>query len=153
MGQSASKPFINQREYFRIKMEKSLCAQMQIIQFKGKKISTKSTLVCIKDISAGGLRFLSNLKLPINSDIVLAFKTEILQKSIELPGHIVRINELHGNVYEYGVQFLFLDESARPKITALLDHFSILLHKHIPLDTACSFCKKEEIECPLKNIE
>ncbi|MDK2933543.1 MAG: hypothetical protein PWP27_1353, partial [Clostridiales bacterium] len=111
MAQSTAKQFINQRRYFRIQLDKLLCSKMQLIQIKGTKISTKNTLVCIKNISATGLCFLSHLRLPVNANIVLAFETQILQKTIELPGHIVRMNTLQKNIFEYGVEFIFYDLS------------------------------------------
>jgi diguanylate cyclase (GGDEF)-like protein/PAS domain S-box-containing protein len=100
------KLFVNDRGYSRVNLKNPLVAGMSISMFKGMKIDIGSTEVYITNIGSGGLKFLMGVKLPINADITLKFKTEILNQNYELYGNIAWFNEIEGGeVYEYGVQF------------------------------------------------
>ncbi len=98
-------PIINRRKYFRIELEYSIIAEMTISMFKGRRVSLGSTEVFVVNIGSGGLRFMVGVKLPVNSDILLKFKTQIMNQMYEIHGFIVWTNEIDDKIYEYGVQF------------------------------------------------
>jgi hypothetical protein len=53
---------------------------MTIVKIKDRHIELGMTEPLIEDIGLGGLRFLSNIKLPVNPEIIIEFETEILER-------------------------------------------------------------------------
>jgi len=112
--------FDNRRDFFRITFKKPLGADMSIFKVGGKKVVLGYTEVVVFDIGAGGLRFLSDIKLPVKSDIVLVFETEILDEQLNLYGNIVWMKHYKDEVFEYGLEFIF-DEKHREIMLQLLN--------------------------------
>jgi diguanylate cyclase (GGDEF)-like protein/PAS domain S-box-containing protein len=130
-----AEPCINRRKYFRIELEYALIGEMTISMFKGRKVELGSTEIFIKNIGPSGLRFLMGVKLPVNNDIILKFKTEILSLAHELEGTVVWFNEvISGEVYEYGVQFL-IEENEQSDLIENLNQLSIKLREGHPPHT------------------
>lgn len=118
--------FDNRRDFFRIIFKKPLGADMSIFKVGGKKVSLGYTEVVVFDIGAGGLRFLSDIKLPVKSDIVLVFETEILDEELNLYGNVVWMKHYKDETFEYGIEFVF-DEIHRKAMLQLLNQ----LHSNI----------------------
>ncbi|WP_176560331.1 PilZ domain-containing protein [Brevibacillus dissolubilis] len=100
----------NSRNFFRIELDNPLLADMTIVEMRGQSIETGAASVLIDNISAGGLRYLSNLKLPASQHVILEFEVTILQYPIRLLGYSVRRREVAEDLYEYGVMFTIDDE-------------------------------------------
>ncbi|OBZ08736.1 MULTISPECIES: EAL domain-containing protein [Bacillales] len=116
---SSMEPIPNRRQYFRIEMKHSLLAEMTITMFKGRSVRLGSTEVLVRNIGPGGLRFMVGVKLPVNSDILLMFKTQIVNQMYVLYGFIVWYNELDNDIYEYGVQFQMKEKEHEELVNAL----------------------------------
>lgn len=116
--------FEEKRKFFRIDFSNLLEADMTILRFDGRDVKVGNTKVVIKNIGAGGLRFISNIRLPITQNIVLQFKTEVLEEIIDVYGYAVWIKEVNCNLYQYGIQFT-LDENERAVLIRLLNTFQI----------------------------
>lgn len=101
----------NRRRFFRVYFYLPLQSKMFIEKVYGKKINTNKTIVKIHDMSAGGLRFSTDLKLPINDDIQYGFHMKVEGIDIELSGKIVWSNMLKPKHFEYGVEFVFEDHN------------------------------------------
>ncbi|MGF9821253.1 PilZ domain-containing protein [Brevibacillus agri] len=114
----------HQREYFRLKLEHPLCADMTIVLVKGKKLEIGSAKVLVEDISAGGLRFLSHLKLPASDQLVLQFETELCAVPLKMYGHVVRSQSWEQVYYEYGVRFT-MDEVQHQEVNRLVNRLAI----------------------------
>lgn len=112
--------FDNRRDFFRVTFKKPLGADMSIFKVDGKKVSLGYTEVVVFDIGAGGLRFLSNMKLPVKADVVLVFETEILDEELDLYGKVVWMKHYDDELYEYGLEFVF-DEKHRAAMLQLLN--------------------------------
>ena len=125
--------FNNRRDFFRIKFKKPLGADMSIFKIGGKKVSLGSTEVVVFDISAGGLRFLSDIKLPVKSDIVLIFETEILEEELSLYGNVVWMKPYEEEIFEYGLEFVF-DEKHREVMLQLLNQLQINIRNQRGID-------------------
>ncbi|WP_428909990.1 EAL domain-containing protein [Niallia sp. Krafla_26] len=125
------------RKFFRMNFDVPLCASMTLTRIHGKDVNLGKTEVLVEDIGLGGLRFLSDIRLPIHRDILLEFKTEILGKTITMYGSIVWMKELKSNIYQYGVEFA-IDEQERSHLSKLLNKLAILIRKN-PLVPECSF--------------
>lgn len=125
--------FNNRRDFFRIKFKRPLGADMSIFKIGGKKVSLGSTEVVVFDISAGGLRFLSEIKLPVKSDIVLVFETEILKEELNLYGNLVWMKPYEKDIFEYGLEFVF-DEKLREGMLQLLNQLQINIRNQRGMD-------------------
>lgn len=141
IGNHSTNVWENRREYFRIQLIYPLCSDMTIAEIRGKTIETGKTEVLINDIGPGGMRFSSNIKLPINPDILLKVQTQILGKLIELYGPIVRMGEMEKGIYEYGLKFL-IDEKERSQVIPLLNELSLRLRQN-PFLPNCSFIQTD----------
>lgn len=125
--------FNNRRDFFRIKFKKPLGADMSIFKIGGKKVSLGYTEVVVFDISAGGLRFLSDIKLPVKSDIVLVFETEILDEELNLYGNVVWMKHYEDEIFEYGLEFVF-DEKHRETMLQLLNQLQMNIRNQRGVD-------------------
>ncbi|NRF96063.1 EAL domain-containing protein [Paenibacillus frigoriresistens] len=125
----------NRRRYFRVNLKNSMVAEMTISMFKGRNVELGGTEVYITNIGPGGLKFLMGVKLPVNDDIILKFRTEILNQAYELHGSIAWINEIEGGeVYEYGVQFQ-IEENERLELMKKINLLAIKIREGIPSQT------------------
>jgi diguanylate cyclase (GGDEF)-like protein/PAS domain S-box-containing protein len=125
------------RKYFRLCLPHPVRGQMTISQFNGQTLNLGYTDILVEDIGPGGLRFLSNLKLPENPQIRFRFKVLIMEKEWELEGRIVWKEEVSHPVYEYGVEFQ-IDESLRSKLTQALHGLLIQARRDVAA-TGCDY--------------
>ncbi|MDH4619272.1 PilZ domain-containing protein [Brevibacillus sp. AY1] len=114
----------HQREYFRLVLEHPLCADMTIVLIKRKMMEIGSTKVLIEDLGAGGLRFLSHLKMPASDQLVLQFETEICSQPLKMYGHVVRTVPWEEDFFEYAVRFT-MDESQHLEINRLVNQLAL----------------------------
>ena len=115
------------REYFRIDFEYPLEAFMTVSELNGKKVQLGNTRVLFENIGPGGLRFLSNIKLPARSDIRLKFQMKIMDEELILYGKIVHDSE-QDNLYRYGIEFI-VDEQQREQLIKLFNQFQLQLKR------------------------
>lgn len=113
------------RAYFRINFKYPMQATMTVAEIKGKKVQLGSTKVLIEDIGPGGLRFASNVKLPVRSDVVLKFDVKVFNQIITLYGTIVRYPE-NEHFHEFGVKII-VDKQQREHLVKLFNHFQVQL--------------------------
>ncbi|WP_438315692.1 EAL domain-containing protein [Sporosarcina sp. FA9] len=124
------------RIYFRIELENPLEAFMTVAELNGKSVQLGQTKVLIENIGPGGLRFISNIKLPVNAGIVLKFQLKILDEDFVLYGGIVHTSEVD-ELNQYGVNFI-LDEEKRSDLLKHLNQFQLRLRNE-PLLEGHSF--------------
>ncbi|CAM4350001.1 diguanylate cyclase (GGDEF)-like protein/PAS domain S-box-containing protein [Paenibacillus endophyticus] len=117
--QEKKQPEVNRRKYFRIELNHCLLAEMTITMFKGRNVRLGSTEVLVSNIGPGGLKFMVGVKLPVNSDILLMFKSQIGNQDYVLYGYIVWYNEPESDIYEYGVQFQMKEKESSELVQAL----------------------------------
>jgi len=122
----------DRRKHYRLNFPYPLEAEMTLVSIAGRSMQLGVTKVLIEDKSIGGLRFVSNLKLPIRGDVVYKFETELLGESITLNGNIVWKEEINENLLEYGVKFI-IGEKEQAALSNLLDSFIILLKSNTGL--------------------
>ncbi|KXH82095.1 hypothetical protein AU377_06585 [Sporosarcina sp. HYO08] len=121
------------RKYFRIEFQYPLECSMTISELNGKKVQLGRTNVLIENIGPGGLRFLSNIKLPAKEDLTLQFKMSILGNELVLHGKIIHTSEID-DVYRYGIQFI-LKEKRRELLIKKLNQFQLRLENSpVPAD-------------------
>lgn len=118
------------RKLFRVKFHHSLEADMTIKEIQKKKINIGNTKVLIKNIGAGGLCFISNIRLPLDKGIILQFITELIGKEVKIHGSLVWTEEIDHNLYEYGVEFI-IDENERTDLITTLNQVEIKMRNDI----------------------
>lgn len=97
-------------------------ADMSLVSIAGRKMKLGVANILIEDISVGGSRFVSNLKLPIRGDAVYRFKTDLLNEEIVLNGGIVWKEEINDDLFEYGVKFK-LNQEEQNHLSNVLNSF------------------------------
>lgn len=127
---SKIKPHEERRKFFRIKFPQLLEADMTILEIMGKKTNVGSAKVLIKNMGPGGLCFVSNIRIPIERDIIIQFITQLLNEEIKLYGSPVWTQEINDNVFEYGIEFNS-DENRRTEIIKILNHVQVKLRQSI----------------------
>ncbi|SHI62675.1 PilZ domain-containing protein [Geosporobacter subterraneus DSM 17957] len=136
----------NKREYFRLDLKPPLCASMRIVLIDGQPKKTGSTSVCIEDIGAGGLRFISHLKFPESRRIILEFDSRICGQYYKFWGSVVRAEKKEEGIWEYAIAF-YVDEPTRSKYITLFNQLAVKLYKFKQWGS-CDICPKEEpMEC------
>ena len=122
----------SKRKHYRLDFPYPLEADMQLVSIAGRNMNLGVSKVLIEDISIGGLRFVSNLKLPTRGDVIYKFKSEILGQSISLNGRIVWKEEINEDLTEYGIEFS-IDGEELTSLSNLLDSFIIMLNNSTSL--------------------
>ncbi len=118
----------NKRKHDRIYFPYPLAADMTLVSIAGRSMQLGKSSVLVEDMSIGGLRYLSSLKLPVRGDILFEFETEILDKTIKLNGSIVWKEEINEDLTEYGIKFI-IGQDEQTSLARLLNSFDKLL-KH-----------------------
>lgn len=133
------------REYFRIQCPHSICTKMTVAKVGEKVVYTNSRRVCVEDIGPGGVRFLTNLELPVRADILYEFEMKLHGDLVSMHGYIRRKRAIEQGVYEYGVEFEVSDLE-RSQVVMLLNDFNLQIHRRFKLDRT-AFCEKNKLDC------
>lgn len=111
------------RKFYRFELPFPIKGEMTIVSIKGKEVAVGSSPILIENISLGGIRIVSNLKLPVNSNLKFKFTFQILNKQIETVGILRWKEELEKkDMYAYGVQFnvsRYLEDTLAPIINRM----------------------------------
>lgn len=109
----------NNRKSYRIHFSTPIVAPLKIVQINGTKVASKPALVFVNDLSAGGLRFHTELSLPSDKyQLILEFAFELLEQKLLLLGSIVRKVQ-NDQLFEYGVKFI-IDGADQDKLHHLV---------------------------------
>lgn len=136
-------PIKNRRKYFRLQFDFPLCADMTIVRLKGKDIRIGKSRTLVKDISLGGLCFLSNINMPAREGLVLQFTTTIFEKQIQFVGDIVWKLEENG-LWRYGLKFRMTDKE-RDQFAPLFNQLLLQLKRN-PLLPGCDFLRGSKVK-------
>ncbi|KAF0825024.1 EAL domain-containing protein [Cytobacillus firmus] len=117
------------RKYARIEFPYPLEAKMTILELNRKPVKMGSTKILIEDMSAGGVKFVSKMKLPVRKDIILLIETKLLGEFLAFTGTIVRRDEISDTLTNYGFQFI-IEEGPRAKLAEMLGSLQIQLEQN-----------------------
>lgn len=98
-------PIKNRRKYRRLKFELPLRAEMTALKLRNQELNLGMSKALIEDIGLGGLRYYTDVNLPVEKDFVLLFNADILGKKRQFIGYNVWRKEVNG-LYQYGLQFV-----------------------------------------------
>ena len=123
----------SKRKHYRLHFPYPLEAEMRLVSIAGRSMELGKSNVLIEDMSIGGLRYVSTLKLPVRGDVLFQFKTEILGKALNLNGSIVWKEEINEDLIEYGIKFI-IEKDEQDSLSKILSTFEILLKNstHLP---------------------
>lgn len=124
--ESQSIPFEDRREYYRLEFSNALVSEMSIVEVNDKKVNLGSTKVFIENLSLGGIKIISDLKLPVSTSLKFVFKFTLLNQDFEIYGRLVWMQEGKFDTYLYGVKF-DINETAQDQLAEILNKVSIML--------------------------
>lgn len=104
---------IYSRKFLRIRPDAPLYGTAKIISIGNRPVSTGTACIRIKDISCGGLRFVSMLKLPVDESVILQVAVNLNEMKFCLQGFIVHCSGSKAGEFEYGFRFLKPDFNLR----------------------------------------
>lgn len=112
------------RKYFRFEFPYHILAQTTLTKVGKKEIDIGYTPILIENISLGGIRFLSTLRIPVISNLKLEFDFKIMDESFKLQGTIIYRNEEKREIYSYGAS-LTITEAKRDKLAYIINQMTI----------------------------
>lgn len=124
-------PTINEqdkRKYFRLRFPLYLEASMTIIKEQGKDVHYGSTLVLIRDISAGGLCFYTTVNISVRNNLLIQFTTTLFGKQLVFFGVPIWAKKVKGHLYKCGVQFR-ISEEKKTLLDAFIHQLNVELDK------------------------
>ncbi|MDW0108794.1 EAL domain-containing protein [Sporosarcina aquimarina] len=124
------------RNYFRVKPDSHLKAQMTINEVNGKKINVGIVNILVENIGPGGLYFISTVDLPQREDVVLKFSMELFGEEYFFFGKLIHTKS-ERQYFGYGVSFQ-ADEKTRSTYIHLFNKVEVRLnqpnaYKDLPL--------------------
>lgn len=119
------------RKYFRQRPEKPFFGMISIVRVGDRRVFSNAARVRILDVSPGGLRFVSSLRLPVDSSVILEVILKLDDSEFCLTGSIVHTACSEVNEYEYGMKFLEPDPQLRATLKKLFSSITIRQNRHI----------------------
>lgn len=101
-------------------------------------------------IGPGGVRFMSDIALPLEKNLIFQFSTELLNKEISMHGYLVWMEEISANLYEYGVEFI-VNENERADLIRTLNQVQIKIKNDMFFDEGCFTSYSPDIYFKRKN--
>ncbi|WP_248926535.1 PilZ domain-containing protein [Paenibacillus hamazuiensis] len=132
----------NKRSFFRLSFVHPLCAELKIIGLPDDA-EVKTAKIAIHDISAGGMRFVSDINFSEELNVLFEVKFTALGKPYKILGQLLRVKEVKPQIYEYSTKFS-LNEPEESALVSMLNALSIKLRK-VNVLSSCSFCTDEEL--------
>ncbi|MFC7687954.1 EAL domain-containing protein [Ureibacillus sp. GCM10028918] len=120
------------RKFYRFELPLHIHGKMTIAEVNDQVVQVGSTPILIENLSLGGIRILSNLKLPVNSNMKFKFEFKILGEVIEVYGNLRWIEDELQNIYSYGVIFI-LNRTLEDHLARLINRMTTLRIKNQPI--------------------
>lgn len=118
-------PKKERRQYYRFIFPTHLLAKMYVIEVDQEKVAVGPAEILIENISAGGLRFLTTLRLPVSPKVKLKFEFIIMNIQFAIDGFLVYRNEEKTDIYSYGVSFE-INEGERNRLAKVVNRLTVL---------------------------
>lgn len=115
---------VEHREFFRIEFPYNVLGDMTIIEVNNRQVSLGTTQILMKNISLGGMKIISLLKLPINSNMKFMFTFTLMNEVFKLEGALIWKDDAKEGMFVYGVKFNFNDED---RLAPLINRISVHL--------------------------
>lgn len=119
------------RKFLRIKPESPLYGAVSIVRIGERRVYSGTARVRLLDISPGGLRFVSVLKLPADSLVILEVELNINGLQYCIQGRIVYSCSTEVNEFEYGFRFLEPNYDLRETLKIVFNRMSVRKNRRI----------------------
>jgi hypothetical protein len=119
------------RKYLRLNPDHPMFGTASIVQVGAKRVYTGSARVRILNISPGGLRFVSSLRLPVDDRVVLEICFEIDDLDYCLKGCVAHSIGTEVSEFEYGFRFREPDQNLREALKKLFNRMYVMSNRHI----------------------
>ncbi|MFS0689347.1 PilZ domain-containing protein [Sporosarcina sp. 179-K 8C2 HS] len=97
------KPAHEKRKFYRFDFPFPVLGQMTITEVNNRRVDVGATEILVKDISLGGVKVQSSLKLPVNADFKFKFKFIVMDEQFNLKGTLRWKDKAKGDTYHYGI--------------------------------------------------
>ncbi|MFC4802130.1 PilZ domain-containing protein [Neobacillus sp. GCM10023253] len=87
---------------FRVNIHFPLESELTLINVEA---NLENVIVIVENVGPGGLRFISNLNLRNDQEVIYSLNSDVLEDKILLPGTVIWKEELSNELYQYGVHF------------------------------------------------
>lgn len=118
------KPTTYSRRFLRIRPDFPLYGEIRIVRIGERQVLSNRARVRLLDISSGGVRFASVLKLPADSKVILELSMEYDGIKYRFEGHIVSSLNTEVREYEYGFCFIHPKAELRQMLLKLFSQVS-----------------------------
>ncbi|WP_099157606.1 EAL domain-containing protein [Virgibacillus ndiopensis] len=134
-----TKPKVNnvpddeRRNFYRVSLPFHVIGEMSIVEVNKRKVNLGSAQILIEDISLGGIKILSSLKLPVNSAVKFKFTIVLMGVKFKFDGDLVWKNKAKGETFYYGINFN-IGEVEEDKLAEVINKMTVLqnLNQEIP---------------------
>lgn len=126
---SNKKPAVERRKYYRFRFPAYVQGSMTIVEMNQQKINIGRTPILIENISLGGMKICSSLKLPINQTMKFQFSFTLMDQPFHIEGTFRWTLEEHYQIYSYGVAFQLKAED-EGKLAPIIHRMTALHHQH-----------------------
>ena len=120
------KPEKERREFFRFHLPHYLPVKLKVTELNKKRVNVGSANVLVENISIGGLRMLTTLKLPVISNMKLNFTFNIMNESFNLNGILVYYEEETIDIFAYGIAFENTSEGDKDQLAKVINRMTTL---------------------------
>ena len=127
------KKAIYSRRYVRIKPDFPVFGEIRIVRIEGRHVSSNSARVRLLDISCGGARFASVLKLPASKNVILELSIEYDDVKYRVEGYVTCYCNSGVKEYEYGYCFLRPEPRLRKVLINIFNSISARQDRYIIL--------------------
>lgn len=119
---------MNKRQYYRLELT-TFCS-VRLRKLGCKTLSVGEVFEGeIQNISGGGLCFLVDRDLPVNTYFLWQFLIELPHDSIDICGELVW-KKADEDFFMYGVKFVFLDDLEQQRLISQINNLQIRLKEH-----------------------
>jgi len=138
-------------EYHLVSLRRSLCAKLKIAKVNGSAVETRPGIVCVDAIGGGGLKFVTDLKLPTIPTVEYSIEMTLANRTLFLPAYLFHKEEFRSGLHEYSARFV-CEESIRSFIISVANRLELKRYYDVTLKN-CSGCPKSaKHECPTKSL-
>ncbi|MFD1849081.1 EAL domain-containing protein [Oceanobacillus bengalensis] len=124
------------RESFRFDFPYPLLGEMKILEVNNRKVNLGSAKILIENLSIGGLKVLSTLRLPIHTNMKFNFTFQIMNETFHLSGTFVWKSQSKEETFFYGIAF-DTTEQEQNRLAEIINKMTVLsnLNQEIPNTT------------------
>ncbi len=127
-------PEKERRKYFRFILPHYLPVTLKINRVNNKQVNMGTATILVENISLGGLKLLTTLRLPVISNMKLSFQFSIMDEDFNLNGILVYKEPKTKEVFSYGVSFEDMSEGEKDQLAKVINRMTALkrLNNEIP---------------------